>query len=400
MTLPLLHDLKLEPTRDEAARQDFVEAMRAFVLVDMAQDMQSHFEHKVQPQFEAENGRLPEGGVEVHRAMRPESPFRNYSSLRYNVQEMVWRAVIPTIERNADELSSRADQLRERRLANVGGSLTLNPELEIPDYVSRQDVHLMPGCYHSESGSEDMVAGSLYDGGLAVFSFGVMGTNLDDIGCSMSQFTKARFPDLKPHKILDMGCTVGHNAVPWAKTFPEAQMHAIDVSAPVLRYAHARALSQKARVHFSQQSAEQLDFADNSFDIVFSSMFLHELPTKAVRRTLSEAYRVLRPGGVMIHMELPPNSHTQPYDSFYLDWDSYYNNEPFYKAFRDQVPVDLVAEAGFDRDQYFEAVMPRYTYVEDADFQAAISQDAAFNSETGRLSDTINWYCFGAVKSA
>ena len=40
-----------------------------------------------------------------------------------------------------------------------------------------------------------------------------------------------------------------------------------------------------------------------------------------------------------------PNSATTPYDGFYLDWDSYYNNEPFYKPFRDQELLDRVNEA-------------------------------------------------------
>ena len=36
----------------------------------------------------------------------------------------------------------------------------------------------------------------------------------------------------------------------------------------------------------------------------------------------------------MVHMELPPDSQTDPYYSFYLNWDSYYNNEPYYAAYR------------------------------------------------------------------
>ena len=47
-------------------------------------------------------------------------------------------------------------------------------------------------------------------------------------------------------------------------------------------------------------------------------------------------HRVLKPGGVLLTMELPPNTSLDPYEQFYLDWDCYYNNEPFYKAFRDQ----------------------------------------------------------------
>ena len=34
-------------------------------------------------------------------------------------------------------------------------------------------------------------------------------------------------------------------------------------------------------------------------------------------------------------MELPPNDALGAYEAFYLDWDCFYNNEPYYKGFRD-----------------------------------------------------------------
>ena len=39
------------------------------------------------------------------------------------------------------------------------------------------------------------------------------------------------------------------------------------VGAPLLRYAHARAEMLGRKVHYSQQNAESLDFADGSFDL-------------------------------------------------------------------------------------------------------------------------------------
>ncbi len=43
--------------------------------------------------------------------------------------------------------------------------------------------------------------------------------------------------------------------------------------------------------------------------------------------------------------------------------------------------------------------MPRYTYVSETEFSQAASRDAAFDADTGRLSDTITWYAFGAQKN-
>ncbi len=86
------------------------------------------------------------------------------------------------------------------------------------------------------------------------------------------------------------------------------------------------------------------------------------------------------------------------YEQFYLDWDSYYNNEPFYKDFRDQNPKQLTTEAGFSADAYFEGVMPRYTYTAEEDFIAMAQAGPKFGEDTGRLSDIIFWYGFGSVK--
>ncbi len=387
--------MNLSPTRDESARQDFVSALRKFVLVDLAGDLKQHYETTVEPEFKQQNGREPSDGVEVHDALKPEIPFKFYSSLRVNAQEMVWRSVIPTIERENERLQACASRASD---LPVGGSLALETAFEVPDNVTAIDVHLMPGGYHTEYTDSDLSAGSLYDNGLSVFSFGMMGANLDDIGMSMANFVKAKFSDLSPQKIVDMGCTIGHNSVPWAKTFPEAEVIACDVAAPALRYGHARAQLQGVPVHFKQMSAEKLEFEDSSVDVVFNSMFLHELSTKTIRQFVSEAFRVLKPGGVFITMELPPNNQMSPFDAFYLDWDSYYNNEPFYKKFRDMNPQEVLQQAGFAADSYFDAVMPRYTYTDEDNWLSAIRGDVDVDSETGRLADSINWFCFGARK--
>jgi ubiquinone/menaquinone biosynthesis C-methylase UbiE len=258
----------------------------------------------------------------------------------------------------------------------------------------------MPGNYDGHGQAEGLLPGALYDNGFNVFAFGAMGKEFSDIGWSMAQFTRRRFADLNPRRIVDVGCTVGHNTLPWKQTFPDAEVHGVDIASGCLKYGHARARAMGIAAHFHQGRADQLAFEDNSVDVVFSSMFLHELPKQHILSFFREAHRMLRPGGIMLHMELPPNAPLDPYDQFYLDWDCYYNNEPFYKNFRDQDYQQLCADAGFEADQFFQSVMPRYTYVSEEAFETAISGEAQFDEDTGRLSHDIEWYGFGAVKTA
>jgi ubiquinone/menaquinone biosynthesis C-methylase UbiE len=394
--LELKHDLRLRKTRDDKARMNFVAGLRSYVLNDMASGMRAVFEGEVEPQFRRRKGRAPKDGPEVHKSIKGNEYFKFYSSLRVTAQDAVWQSVAPTLERQREELAAKAKSISESAPL---GSLTLKPGFEVPRYVKAIDVHLMPGNYDTEYGPDDLSAGALYDNGLTVFSFGLMGQNLDDLGQSIARGIHAKYPDFNPARILDLGCTIGHNTGAWKDTYPQAEVHGIDVAAPCLRYGLARARAQGRAIHFSQMNAEALEFPDASFDVVFSSMFLHEVPRKGIEKIFAEAYRVLRPGGLMLHMELPPNAQLSPYEAFYLDWDSSYNNEPFYKPFRDQRPEQLCARAGFDPAKYVQFVMPSIGwYGEEALAEALASPQDVDSDTTGRLADGIRWYCFGSWK--
>jgi ubiquinone/menaquinone biosynthesis C-methylase UbiE len=394
MTVELQHPMKPQSTPDEIARGRFVSGMRGLILNDLAADMKDAYDRRAAPAFRKEHGRDPETSREAHQALRGDPAFNIYSAMRVQAQKMVWASVADSVEREGDRLA------REAELAAAApGSLTLDPALDVPKNVHAIDVHLMPGSY--TRGADSLEAGAVYDRGLAVFSMGLMGANLDDIGLSMSQYIKQRYPDFAPQRILDTGCTVGHNTLPWKQAYPHAELVAIDAAPGPLAYASARAKMQGQDVDFRQMCADDLAFDDASFDVVWSSMFLHELSKKQRAKCFDEAFRVLRPGGLMVHMELPPNKQMGAFDGFYLDWDSYYNNEPYYKGYRDEVPRELCERAGFAQADFFEFVVPSVgIYGEQAVIDAARGDRAegVGQQTTGRLAEGVMWYGFGAWK--
>jgi len=107
MLKDLSHDLRVSPTRDERTRQEFVASLRKHTLANMAESMRANYEQHVLPAFERAHGRAPQDGDEVHDAMQDERYFRFYSSIRYNAQEMVFRSVIPVVDRHLEDLGAR-----------------------------------------------------------------------------------------------------------------------------------------------------------------------------------------------------------------------------------------------------------------------------------------------------
>ncbi|MCZ8323229.1 MAG: class I SAM-dependent methyltransferase [Novosphingobium sp.] len=394
MTLALNHPMNPDKTPEELARGRFVSGIRSLILNDLAGDLKTAYDKRAAPAFRKREGREPASSRDAHMALRGDPAFNIYSAMRVQAQKMVWASVGDSVARESDKLAAEA-----AKVANQPGSVTLNPDLEVPRNVSAIDVHHMPGSY--TRGADSLEAGAIYDRGLAVFSMGLMGANLDDIGLSMAKYIALRYPDFQPQRILDTGCTIGHNTLPWKQTYPAAEVIAIDAAPGGLVYGSARAKMQGLEVHFQQMCADSLDFPDASFDMVWSSMFLHELSKKTRAAAFAEAYRVLKPGGLLLHMELPPNGEMSAFDGFYLDWDSYYNEEPFYKGYRDESPPELCARAGFAPENYFQFVVPSvgiYGEQAIADMVASDQAEAVGQATTGRLAEGVMWFGYGAFK--
>jgi len=168
--------------------------------------------------------------------------------------------------------------------------------------------------------------------------------------------------------------------------FPGSEIHAIDVAAPVLRYAHARAEAMGVPVHFRQMNAEEMDYHDDHFDLVVSHIVLHETSSKAIHRIMKECRRVLKPGGVAAHIDLCFFEDLSPFNGFMMMFDGPNNNEPFWGTLRKMKARTLLKDAGFAEDAVFEQFVSRAYQG-----QAVFSEGAA---DAGRGT----WKIIGGVK--
>lgn len=347
------HGMLPSMTGDELSRQQFVKSFKLHIATRIAPGNKSLFEASVLPAFKKQHGRAPSDRHEVRKVMENEDYYQMWGSLLRSSQELMWKSCQLSVERQLPDLIKAAETSKSSY-----STLELNPDLEIPAYHRAVDIHCQPGGYHTEFAPDDVSAGAVYDRAVYLYAMGRMGPFNDDMGASTVAYLKHKEAGFKPLRILDMGCAVGHSTIPYIDAYPDAEVYAIDVAAPVLRYAHARAESLKKPIHFSQQNAEKTNFEDGSFDLIVSHILVHETSGKAFRNIMKECERLLKPGGWVIHSETPPYKGMDPYDAFILDWDTRNNNEPYWGASHEIDPDATAKEFGFKTDSVFEAMAP------------------------------------------
>ena len=386
-------DAAFEPTQDEYNRMRLVSMLRKHVIVDMRNAMRDDYVGRVAPQVAKKTGQAPKTWREIEKAMEKEASYRFYSSIRYNAQEMSFNSVQDTVERALPEMIAIGREAAAKNPA--GGSLSLSPAFDVPKYVSSQDVHLIPGCFHSEWTADDVAQGAVTAWGGKVFT-GAIPHRTDSPGgvaLSIGNWLKVKFPDFRPRRMLDMGTCSGKNMLPYLDIFPGVEGYGIDVAAPCLRYGHAQAERAGYAAHFSQQNAEATNFEDASFDLITSSFFFHEIPVPVTRRVIKECYRLLKPGGIMVHMELPPEKAVDAWQNFFWNWDTEYNNEPSYTMFRATDPTETCVRAGFAEQDCFEVTVPNFgSFAKDQFEKMARGVEPTPGHGNG------GWFVFGARK--
>jgi len=106
-------------------------------------------------------------------------------------------------------------------------------------------------------------------------------------------------------KVLDLGCGNGTTAV-WLSEDQNCHVTGVDLSGVRVQNAKDKraALGQAAqeRLAFEKASATELPFAEGTFSHLWSQAVIYHVPDK--ESALSEAYRVLEKGGIMVFDDL------------------------------------------------------------------------------------------------
>ncbi len=99
-------------------------------------------------------------------------------------------------------------------------------------------------------------------------------------------------------RVLDLCCGSGQTTGVLAAR--SQHVTGLDVSPLSL----GRAAARVPDATYVEALAEEMPFADGSFDLVHISVALHEMDTEALRKIFRQAHRVLSPGGVFAAIDL------------------------------------------------------------------------------------------------
>ncbi|MBX3188981.1 MAG: methyltransferase domain-containing protein [Labilithrix sp.] len=114
-----------------------------------------------------------------------------------------------------------------------------------------------------------------------------------------------RIASLAPERCLEICGGTGYGARLLAEALPRAEIASLDLSPENVAFGkRALARSPRGNVDVVEGDASALAYADDHFDVVFSVLGVHEMPSEVRRRALREARRVLRPGGHLVVADL------------------------------------------------------------------------------------------------
>ena len=104
---------------------------------------------------------------------------------------------------------------------------------------------------------------------------------------------------------------------------------------------------------------------------------------------MQECYRLLAPGGMMIHAEAPLYRDMDIYTAFIYDWETANNNEPFWSGMRELDLVEVAAEAGFETDKISRIFVPNGVWKAKA---------STSSNQSGGFSSRGTWFALKATK--
>jgi len=323
---------------DDASRLDFVEGVRRHNYQHHVRELIASYDDRV-----AAAGTAPATWAEVGWLYDTDPAYLLTCGVQRIMQEIAWDTAARSLVGQEQEL---VDRLDEAATSTTHGRLELDTDVSLPDWYTehtdngRDDIHLVPEGYWG-----NLIVGDVYERGGSVYRL-AWRAGYDARPGALEAF--AALAPTDPEVVLDLGCAFGGATRVFARQYPDATTIGIDLSAPALRYAHLLTEQAELDVTYLQRDAEDTGLDADSVDLVTAFLLLHEVPTPVRKRILTEALRVLKPGGSVLFLDIPPYSAMSPVEAWFQSFDARGNGENFWSSFLDSDFPAMLRGIGFE----------------------------------------------------
>ena len=133
----------------------------------------------------------------------------------------------------------------------------------------------------------------------------------NEIGEKWLREINVHLPERKSLTILDVGTGTGFFAVLLAQQ--GHRVEGIDLTPAMLEEARIPAKQRNLDITFREMDAQNLDYPEDSFDVVISRNLTWTLPDP--ERAYAEWFRVLKPGGVLLNFDAEYAAHVRSHST-------------------------------------------------------------------------------------
>ena len=315
------------------AYQDFVLACKLVWTRELFPALHAQYDHAIAAR-RAAGAVVPQSAGEVAVLLQDNTLAQYFGWFERHLQRMKYSGRHGLAPHFA---ARRADLAAELQAGAGSDLLTLDPDLVAPDYYVAVDIHQHPGGVGG-----DEVAGYVYERGARTTT-----PLLDRDADLHHRFTREVLARAgAARRLVDLGCGFGKSTRPFYADHRGLDVTGVELSVPCLKLAARTAEQDQARnVRFRQADAAATGLADGAYDVVTSTMLLHEMPPAHIERMLHEAHRLLAPGGLSIHLDFLTDD--DPFRRFIHEGHSRRNNEPFMPMLNDMDLDGAHRRAGF-----------------------------------------------------
>lgn len=123
----------------------------------------------------------------------------------------------------------------------------------------------------------------------------------DSVNAGLRGISQKMYPPTAGMKVLDVGCGTGSHLLAYQQA--GCEVYGIDMSPSMLQQAQGK-LGEEANLHLGD--ASDMPYEDDLFDLITTTLMLHEMSPTVRDAVITEMKRVLKPDGHLLFIDFHP----------------------------------------------------------------------------------------------